>query len=425
MNIKNLDILLVLFIFINSYFCFAQNDIEIITDISKLCTIDTAGCNLVVDEQLSDSEYSLKLVRPTHNWFSGLFEGIDTTKEIIFSLSMNGNSVEGTVADVAKWDGLRPVYTYGKYRDYNTYIYYTKNFDGYWISSDYFLADENKFAGNGKIPIQSIIPSELAEEFLSEDGNYWSAWQEITDCYINTASNTFFMTKQFNLPNIAIAIKYPYNYDYQFEYMAKLKDSQISGVTVHNIGKSKSKEYDLFIIEVHDPKASVEELQDRRVVLIYANEDGNEPDSSWVVNGSINYLIESIKTNDKFVMDTLKEVTFLFVPMFDPDGSSESSYSKITSDFLIPNLDNVRDEVVAYIKFINQWCGKNGNRLDLVVNLHNIECNEAPNIICPFIDIENEKTVIALNSFVLKNMPNTIKTSSSIWIDPVHLLLTD
>ena len=48
--------------------------------------IDTAGCNLAINEKISDSEYSLVSTSKAPNWFSGVFTNIDTSKELTFSL---------------------------------------------------------------------------------------------------------------------------------------------------------------------------------------------------------------------------------------------------------------------------------------------------------------------------------------------------
>jgi len=377
--------------------------------------IDTAGCNLAIVSETAANTYSLKSTSGAHNWCSGVFEGLDTTNPTTFSLGMDGTGTAESPGDVSKWDGLWPVYTYGKYWDYNTYIYYTKNNDGYWVSNDIFIKE--KLAGNGKTPIQNVIPAEFAEEFLSKEGKYWSAWQEIKDTKINVGINTFTATQKFNSPTSALAMRVPYTYDYEYEYMKKLKQADVSGVTVHEIDKS-IKNHNLYIVEISDYKATVEELKDRRVVLMYANEDGDEPDGCWVVNGAMNYLIEGIQNDDKEVKKILSEVTFLFIPLLDPVGWSDSTYAAMTYYFKYAPDKPARPEVLAYAKWIIDWIAEKGNRLDVVVNLHNVECNEASNILCPILEGNQMEEIDNLNNFLLPRLEKSqeIKISRSYWI---------
>ena len=394
MVIKKISFIFVLLLFSLSSFC--QNTAE-------LKIIDTAGCNLAIDKKLSDTEYSLVSTSKAPNWFSTVFTDVDTTQKLTFSLCMNG------IGDVSKWVGLWPVYTYGKYYEYDTYIYYTKNADGYWVSSDPFLAGAAKLAGNDKTPVQKVIPAEFAEEFLSADGNYWSAWSEIEDTHADSVSNTFFMTKQFNSPNVSIAMKYPYIYDYEEEYMKRLKDADIKGITVHNIGKS-IRRHNLYIVEICDPDATEEELKERRVVLMYANEDGDEPDSCRVVNGAMNFLMSGSYEAKK----VLKEVTFLFIPMLDPVGWEECTYGKISKNFKPDDYDvAVRTEILSYATFINSWAGQ-GYNLDVIINLHNIECNEGSNLFSPLINIIHADDIFSANDFIFTRFLN-IETSMLYW----------
>jgi len=371
----------------------------------NISIIPTAGCNLVIDSAQDD--INLKATSST-NWFAGVFKGFDITKPTTLTLDMYG-----TEGDVRKWEGLYPVYTYANHFDYNTYIYYAKNDDGYWVSSDPFLKGEAKLAGNGKTPIQTAIPELYAEEFLSEDGKYWSACGELKDTKINIGSNTFTITNQFNSPDAFIAMKYPYSYDYELAYIEKLKHANIPGVTVHEIGKSE-KDHKLFVIQVSDPNATAEELKKRRVVLMYANEDGNEPDGSWVVNGAMNFLISGSDEAKKI----LKDVTFLFLPLLDPTGWSNSTYAAMTYDFKYEVNKPIRPEVLSYAKFIIDWCGEKENRLDVVVNLHNVECNEAPNVLCPILEGNQTEEIDNLNKFLLPRLEKLqeIKVGHGYWI---------
>jgi len=407
----NIALFTLLLLVSNAIFC-----VTIVDGIAehKTFTIDAAGCNLIVKD-VDDDKLELGMYNFTPNWFAGVFTGLLTDKPLTLTLNMND-----TDADVQKWDGLRPLYTYSSFWDYNTYIYYTKNIDGYWVSSDMFLKGDDKLFGNGKTPVQNIVPEELAEEFLSEDGKYWSAWSEIIDTKVNAGSNIFTMTQKFNFSDASIAMRIPYTYRYQEIFMSKLYNANIDGVSIYNIGKSLKKR-DLYVIEIRDSNATNEELQTRPVALIYGAEDGDESDGSWVVNGAIRFLL----SGDPRAKEMLKKVTFLFIPLLDPDGMAHSTYADLTYEFTNRNLTQIiddkvieydpRPEVLAYMKFIIQWVSTFGRRLDLVINLHNVECNEAVNVMCPLIDVDDAENITAIKDTILSSLPG-VTVSHNVWM---------
>ena len=416
-GVNNILLFAILLFFVNIAFSIntteeetAQDEI-ITSTIPPVKIVKTSGCNLIIDSQKDANNILLKTDLKSSNWFSGVFYYIDTENVTNFVLNM-GMTDRNVQDNVVKWDGLFPVYSYTPYNSYDTYIYYTKNDDGVWLSSDPFLSVEERYAGKEKAPKQYALSDRLAVEFLSEDGKYWSAWKDIHKTEISVGNN-FHIEQKFNYFDVSLAMKYPYPYNYEQEYMTKLSEANIPGVTVHNIGRSNSDKHNLYIVEVNDPTATAEELKERRVVLMYANEDGNEPDSSWVVNGAINFLVSGSDEAKKI----LKEVTFLFIPLFDPIGWEESTYGALTYDFANIALKDVnRTEVLSYIGFINDWVDNRKMRLDLIMNLHNIECNEGPNIMSPFIDTENATDIFAFNKFFMPKLKD-VDTSYAIWIE--------
>ena len=371
--------------------------------------IPIAGCNLIVQE-ITNEDINLKTISKAPNWFAGVFAGVDVNNPTKFVLNMGGTE-QNSPGDVTKWNGLRPVYTYAKYLDYDTYIYYTKNAEGYWVNSDPFLNETEKLAGNGPVPVQNIIPAQFAGEFLSVDGKFWSCWQEITDTSVD-GMNNFHMTRKFSSPDVSIAMKYPYTYDYEAEYMARLNAANIAGVTVHNIGKSRE-EHELFVVEICDPNAKPEQLKDRPVVLMFSNEQGSESEGGWVINGAMNFLM----SDDDAAKNILKKVSFLFIPILDPVGWSTSTYAGMTYDFRYQGT-KIRPEVVAYANFINEWNGDHEKRLDIAMNILNIECNEGPNVFCPMLESNQHDEIDALNKFFLPQLEKLqgVKTSPNYWI---------
>ena len=371
---------------------------------AKLSVVNTAGCNQEISDIAENRDVLLKNTSLAPNWFSCVFEGINTKTYTKLILDMNVPNV-----DLNKWKGIYPLYTYGKYLDYNTYLYYTKNADGYWVSSDPFLKGDAKLAGNDVTPQQDVIPAALANEFLSADGKYWSCWGEIDDCTVRADDKTFEMAKQFNHSDAAVTIHVPYSYEYYASYISRLKQANIDGVVVHELGKTE-KGNELYIIEVGGPAYSYKEFNARNVVLLYANENGTEPDGSWVAQGMIDFLISGSNEAEK----VLSEVTFLIIPQIDPDGNIDAKYLSFIYSFDIQLAENINPVAITYAKFINAWVGDSKRRLDIAVNLHNPECNESPNIMCPLIHVSDYDSVYELNDFVLSKMTN-YKTSKDVW----------
>ena len=199
--------------------------------------------------------------------------------------------------------------------------------------------------------------------------------------------------------------------------MTKLEKANIPGVIVHEIGKSE-KDNEIYVVEINDPKATVEELKERRVVLIYANEDGDEPDGCWVVNGAMNYLLKGIQGEDKEVKKILSQVTFIFIPFFDSVGWVNSTYGAMAYDFKYKGYDEYhRPEILAYTSFINKWCGYNKKRLDVVVNLHNIECNEGPNVMSPLLDTLKYNDILSLNKSLAPAFNDFSIDFKTVWLE--------
>ena len=57
---------------------------------ADLKLIDTAGCNLTIVKETVPNTFLLKSTSGVHNWFSGVFSGLDITNPTIFTLDMTG-----------------------------------------------------------------------------------------------------------------------------------------------------------------------------------------------------------------------------------------------------------------------------------------------------------------------------------------------
>jgi hypothetical protein len=71
----------------------------------------------------------------------------------------------------------------------------------------------------------------------------------------------------------------------------------------------------------------------------------------------------------------------LFVPLIDPDGAAQSLYNHITYGY-DPNPDQSVREARVFAGFFQEWVNE-GKRLDIVLNLHNVESAEGPALFIP------------------------------------------
>jgi len=372
------------------------------------------GFNLAVEDQINPHYVVVKLTSPAHNWFAGKIDqlatdGIATT----IGLLMEGNDTAGNKADVSKWVGLMPLYSYADPNKYESYECFQKDDKGRWLSTDPFKDEKSIFAGTGKTPKQSAIPEKVAEQFLSKDGKSWEPWKEVDSAEAVKELNIFRIRQKFDLPTAVVAMRVPYLPSIEAEFIKRLETAKIPGVTIHHIGYSQGNR-PLSVIQVDDFDTNVK-TKDHPVILLYGSEDGDEPDGAWLTHGAICKLISG-KSNTKALRN---DVTILCIPSLDPDGAAKCSYAEITYSFSYKG-NSVRPEALAYTKFLSTWIN-DGHRLDIINDIHNIECNEGPNILSPIVDLRQVGIITDIQSFVLARFRD-IKTSPTVWL---HGMISD
>ncbi len=164
------------------------------------------------------------------------------------------------------------------------------------------------------------------------------------------------------------------------------------------------------MVQLEDPEAK-EPVLGRPVILLYGDEDGNEPDGSWVVDGALRWLISGAPE----AVRLRKRATFLLIPLFDPDGFSAGSYEQLAESLMLTDPKaKPPAETLAYTAFIDKWMAAQ-RRLDIVCAFHNVECEECPNVQCPISDWRRAKAMRAMNEFVLSRLPG-LTTSPKIWM---------
>ena len=152
----------------------------------------TEGCNFTVEDVLSPCHAVLSLSSHVHNIFIGVMTNLSTSEETCLGFSMTSNDSATSKADVSKWINLKSIYSYAPFADYDSYVWYRKDADGRWVSSDPFATGASRFAGKGELPTQNVVPAELSKAFLSPDGTYWSTFADIDNCEAVPAGCLYF-----------------------------------------------------------------------------------------------------------------------------------------------------------------------------------------------------------------------------------------
>jgi len=357
-------------------------------DTPSITTIPRDEFNLTVSEMITPTYVVLKLTQKTHGWFAGSFEHLPVNTPVTLGLSMDGNDDDKTPADVSKWKGLRPVMTYADPTQYASYVGYTKRADGHWISDDPFTGADAPDAGTGPVPQQTTIPMEVAAQFLTPDGIAWYPWREVDEARALPGVNVFRMTHTFALPTATLAMRVPYPYGYEQACRERVNAANLPGVTIDALGKTPGKR-ELAIMRLEPPDVQTAP-KDRPTVLMYAREHATEPDGCWVVDGALRWLI----SDDPDAKVARQQCDWLLISLLDPDEAAQSSYS---GGDLFQAIAPIRPEALAYATYLIKWVDA-GHQLALTINIHNVECNEGPNLFNPFTNRIREKEIGALNA---------------------------
>lgn len=349
---------------------------------SGLITVPHDGFNLVVTELLSPTYAILKLSVPNHGWFAGTFTNLPTEQPVTFGWSMDGND-DQYPADVTKWKGLRPVMTYADPTRYESYIGYTRRKDGRWIAANLFRTRKTADAGAGPLPSQTVIPEPLATQFLSTDGSTWYPWREMTTVQTLSNVNIFRVTETFVQPTATLAMRVPYTYTYLQAFLEQLRQAKPAGVTIDIAGLTPEQRQ-LVVIRLEPPHLQ-SASKERPTILIYAREHATEPEGSWVIEGVLQWLL----SHDAAAKTARQQCDWLLIPMLDPDCAAQA---RCASGDLFNANATTRTEGVAYATYLVNWIDA-GHRLEVVINLHNVECTEGPNLFTPMVNAARETQI--------------------------------
>lgn len=349
--------------------------------------IPSDGFNLVVDDQIDAHYVIVKLATPTHNWFAGTFVNLPTDKEITIGLSMQDNNGGINAGNVGKWVGLKPVFTYADPTQYQAYECFIKDAQGRWVSDDLAKMGQDKFAGTGKVPAQTAIPREVAEQFLSADGKSWQPWREVDNAEAVVNLNIFRIKQKFSFATATVAMRVPYTYTYLQAYLDKLKAARFSGVMIDELGVTAGKRK-IQVIRIEDARSTAK-ADETHTILAIAREHATEHASSWPLQGMLNLLLSDTPEAARL----RKNTTWLVVPIEDPDGSADAVFDRLCDDFRSPYGRLLPREIPAYLRHFTEYINQ-GHSIDYTISLHNVEASESANLFCPIIhDLRLDDTI--------------------------------
>jgi hypothetical protein len=190
-----------------------------------------------------------------------------------------------------------------------------------------------------------------------------------------------------------VAMRYPYVPTYHDAYFETLKKrierEAREDAEVVALGASKG-DRKLWLARL-GPVAG----QGKPCLLVYAREHGTEPDGSWAAEG----LIELLRSETEESRRIRREATVLVVPMLDPDAAARAAYE----DGIHRTFGGSKQtpEAAAYAAFFRAWTDA-GGRLDVALNLHNIEGGQVQWHAFPLLDEKSETRRAAKQCLVEK-----------------------
>jgi hypothetical protein len=189
---------------------------------------------------------------------------------------------------------------------------------------------------------------------------------------------------QFPADSVYVATRVPYLPSYNQRYLSQLPKTD--GMSIEQAGESLSGR-PLSIVIFSGPGDAP---KTRPCILVYAREHANESDASWAVQGMIEFL-RSDAAGAKTIRDRF---TVILIPLLDPDGAAVGAYDRITDSF---SHRTASVEAETYAHWVEGWI-KRGNRIDLVINIHNPALGPYLNLNFPMLDNRPEYTQFAADA---------------------------
>lgn len=320
----------------------------------------------------------LSVIRKSATHYAVKFDGKRGSLDNYFLFQVTGAKgktirIDFEDAPIGKWWSLNPVYSY--VADLSSPANFT---------SEPVAEPAKPVAGhNGP-----LLPDTRAEKwhFMPNVWTEQSGWTGEPG-RMKTSSGRLSMVHTFDEDSAYVALKVPYTPSMNERFIASLKGNPHAQVI--EIGRTPQGRPMNMIKFGGDSDAD----KIRPCVFIYSREHGTEQDSSWVVHGAIEYLL----SNAPSAKHARENYTILLLPVMDPDGAAASFYDRITYSF---THDYPSPEAIALSQWFEEWVNEN-KRLDITINVHNMESAEMEHLLCMYSDPERVVSSTALHGSVI------------------------
>jgi hypothetical protein len=175
-----------------------------------------------------------------------------------------------------------------------------------------------------------------------------------------------------------IAFRVPYTPQFNEAYLENFRDNP--NVELISVGSSaEGRPLRLLRLSAGDPESE----RSKPCILIYAREHPDEQDASWVTQGMLDFLVSEAPEAQRL----RQAVTYLVIPLFDPDGATSATHENIISGF---SAVSKTPETIAYANWFKKWVDED-RRLDLTVDLHDPMPGAAYHVACPQMEGEEPR----------------------------------
>jgi hypothetical protein len=197
-------------------------------------------------------------------------------------------------------------------------------------------------------------------------------WHYIADAKL-VDNTTFTMTQTFDTDTVWLGNRVPHPPGYEQRFMRGLAGNPL--VKVVEIGTLDSGR-PLLMAQI-DGDGDAAAVKTKPCVLIAGGEQAIQVDGMWSAQGAIEYLLG----DDDAAKQLRQHCRFLIIPMLDPDGTANMNMRFAGSFF----ARRAGAAAIAYASFFQRWVAA-GNRLDAVLEVHNVQSLESPHLSRAYIE---------------------------------------
>ncbi len=236
-------------------------------------------------------------------------------------------------------------------------------------------------------PLQAHAAS--ATPYLCDAGNTWQAWRMV-DADIEPSIDVIRITQTLSDPALTLAMRVPFPYRYHQSccHLLQAQAERFPGVTIDTVGRSPEGRA-LQVIRLDPPRGAAG--MNRPTILAYAREHGTEPDGSHCILGMLRWLL----SDDPAARASRNSTTWLLIPILDVDAAARAEYR--LGDGYSAGAEPPMPEATAYATYLVHRLDA-GGRVDMVVNLNNVECDEGSDLSDSVVDPAQKALTIACNT---------------------------